>query len=61
LFTPGTSVTFNLQCDVMVAAWCEVNVGPIRVIVQPFIDRDSQVLPEEPDNPTDPLPGDELP
>lgn len=61
LFTPGTSITFNLEVDVLVAAWCEINVGPIRVILQPFIDRESQVLPEEPDNPTDPLPDDDLP
>jgi hypothetical protein len=61
LFQPGTTLTFNLVVDVQSAAWCDVNVSPIRVIVVPFIDKESQVLPIEPDNPTDPLPGDELP
>ena len=61
LFQPGTTLTFNLVVDVQVAGWCDVNVSPIRVIVVPFIDKESQVLPIEPDNPTDPLPGDELP
>lgn len=60
LFLPGSTLTFNLICDVQMAAWCDVNVSPIRVVLQPFIDKESQVLPGEPDNPTDPI-DDELP
>ena len=60
LFEPGSEVTFRLVVDVQVAAWCEINVSPIRVIVVPFLDRESQVLPPE-DQPDIPDPDDILP
>lgn len=60
LFQPGTTLKFNLVVDVQLASWCEINVSPIRVIIAPFIDKDSQILPDEPDNPID-IPPDVLP
>lgn len=59
LFNPGSTITFNYKVDIFAAAWCTVNTGAMRIIIQPFVDRENQVLPDEETGEI--IPPDELP
>ena len=55
LFQPGATLQFSLTVDITEAAWSKIAGGNIRVICYPFIDRESQILPIEPDIPVNPI------
>ena len=58
LFQTGSTITLDYKVDIFAAAWCTVQSGAVRVIIQPFVDRENQILPDEDG---EIIPPDELP
>ena len=55
-FQPDTQINFNVFVNILRAQWCTGDIGPGRIIIQPFLNKAGQVLEDDIDIPIDPLP-----